>query len=188
MRVVPMVVVKERKFKMTKELVVGVARLGVVADVECVYPHDGGNVVDMASPTRFLSFFAQADGTLSNVVCVHGERETSLGGAREWLYIHAKDNWIGFIADGAFASELVQLELMSRVAALIMKPKVELDSISWAHFQALAVEMTQKGVALLYQNWCDEVGTQDDLARALSDVANVLRLKRPVLWQRGIVQ
>lgn len=65
-----MVAVKERKFKMTKELVVGVARLGVVADVECVYPHDGGNVVDMASPTRFLSFFAQADAVRCLMWCV----------------------------------------------------------------------------------------------------------------------
>ena len=183
-----MVVVKERKFKMAKELVVSVARLGVVADVECVYPHDGGNVVDMASPTRFLSFFARADGVLPDTVCVHGERKASLGNAREWLYIHAKDNWIGFIADGAFASELVQLELISRVAALIMKSEAELGGISWAHFQALAVEMTQKGVALLYQNWCNEVGTQGSWARALFDVVNALRLKRPVLWQRGIVQ
>ena len=78
--------------------------------------------------------------------------------AREWLFIEADEGRpaVAFIADAAAAGETAQLALMARVAALFVRSRGDLAAAPWAEFEALAAEMAQKGVVLVYEGWCGQ--------------------------------
>ncbi|MDO1508771.1 MULTISPECIES: hypothetical protein [unclassified Neisseria] len=144
--------------------------------------------------TRFLSFFADPYGHLPTAIRVDRVTDSeSLVAAREWLYIEAAGNKqskssIGFIADGAFAPEKVQLELISRIASLLFRDREYLAAMSWAQFEVLAVEMTQKGVSLVHHGWCEQTVFDKQLADFFKEIAQCLKHKRPMLSHQGIVQ
>ena len=113
--------------------------------------------------------------------------------AREWLYIEAAGNkqsksGIGFIADGLFASEKEQLALISRIASLLFREREYLAAMPWAQFEVLAAEMTQKGVSLVYDGWCEQTVFDKRLVRLFKQIAECLKHKRPMLSHQGIVQ
>lgn len=144
--------------------------------------------------TRFLSFFADPYGHLPTAIRVDRVTDSeSLGAAREWLYIEAAGNkqsksGIGFIADGLFASEKEQLALISRIASLLFREREYLAAMLWAQFEVLAAEMTQKGVSLVYDGWCEQTGFDKQLVRLFKEIAECLKHKRPMLSHQGIVQ
>ena len=144
--------------------------------------------------TRFLSFFADPYGHLPTAIRVDRVTDSeSLGVAREWLYIEAAGNkqsksGIGFIADGLFASEKEQLALISRIASLLFREREYLAAMPWAQFEVLAAEMTQKGVSLVYDGWCEQTGFDKQLVRLFKEIAECLKHKRPMLSHQGIVQ
>lgn len=144
--------------------------------------------------TRFLSFFADPYGHLPTAIRVDRVTDSeSLGAAREWLYIEAAGNkqsksGIGFIADGLFASEKEQLALISRIASLLFREREYLAAMPWAQFEVLAAEMTQKGVSLVYDGWCEQTGFDKQLVRLFKEIAECLKHKRPMLSHQGIVQ
>lgn len=144
--------------------------------------------------TRFLSFFADPYGHLPTAIRVDRVTDSeSLGAAREWLYIEAAGNKqskssIGFIADGAFAPEKEQLALISRIASLLFRDREYLAAMPWAQFEVLAVEMTQKGVSLVYDGWCEQTVFDKQLTDLFKEIAECLKHKRPMLSHQGIVQ
>lgn len=168
-----------------------VARLHAAPDgIEYVRPLDG--VIADGDSTRFLQFEAQLNGTLPPVVALWEMRQgATVGYAKESLYIHAdgeSKNSLAFLVDGTFATETAQLALISRIGALMLCSRAELAAMPWAQFEALAVEMVQKGVVLVCKGWANETGLSGAFAAHFEEVAACLNHKRPVLLLNGIVQ
>ncbi|MDO5638582.1 MAG: hypothetical protein Q4G28_01790 [Neisseria sp.] len=175
-----------------KRLNVLIARYAAMAD-GMPYVRAGGGLIRDGGSSRLLRFWANACGDLPFEIDLMEERgAASVGYARESLFIKADGasaNCIGFLADGTFATEAAQLGVVSRVAALMLRSREELAAMPWAQFEALAVEMTQKGVTLLRDGWCEQTGIADKaFAAHFEEVAECLKFKRPALADGGIVQ
>jgi len=143
--------------------------------------------------TRFVCFPVEEDGHCPETLVILGRSDSvTFGCAHERLFIESngeKMPCIGFLADGNAALEMEQLSLASRIGSLFL-----LDREAWAAFpdmelEALAREMTVKGIALVCNGWCDEHEFADDaFLERFREVVEHLNAKRPMTVYAGIVQ